>query len=334
MTFELDLATDTWLKSVVSCRAGEFKTGQKIRLLSDGLSLQNAAQHGIKYVVFGVPEDIGPRANLGRGGANKAWSAFCRYFLNLQANRFLAADNILLLGELKVPLCESNKPDNLRAACNELDQSVFELAKTCFDSGLIPIIIGGGHNNAYPIIKACSQSSEQKLAVVNLDPHSDFRPMEGRHSGNPFRYAHHQGYLEHYAVVGLHEQKNSDDALNAMQQAGFRYFSIQQWLWQQQISWSQIVEQTTTYLTKNKQPIGIELDVDAISTMPSSALTHCGVSVTDAMRYVSQFSTLPNVRYLHLAEGAPEHHPAGVDAGMVQVGQTLAELVSAFVKAR
>ena len=31
---------------------------------------------GIKYVLVGIPEDIGPRANVGNGGAELGWQAF------------------------------------------------------------------------------------------------------------------------------------------------------------------------------------------------------------------------------------------------------------------
>ena len=45
--------------------------------------LEKAKHDGTRYVIFGIPEDIGPRANLGFGGADKGFHAFLTKFLNL-----------------------------------------------------------------------------------------------------------------------------------------------------------------------------------------------------------------------------------------------------------
>ena len=39
-------------------------------------ALSDAAQFGMRYVLLGICEDIGPKANLGAGGAEQAWPAF------------------------------------------------------------------------------------------------------------------------------------------------------------------------------------------------------------------------------------------------------------------
>ncbi|MGF1948884.1 arginase family protein, partial [Enterococcus gallinarum] len=68
------------------------------------------------------------------------------------------------------------------------------------------------HNNAYPCIKGAAKGWHKagvleiaQINAVNLDAHADYRAMEGRHSGNAFRYAEEDGYLEKYCVIGLHE---------------------------------------------------------------------------------------------------------------------------------
>jgi formiminoglutamase len=81
-------------------------------------------------------------------------------------------------------------------------------------------------------------------------------------------------------------------------------------------------------------PLGIELDTDSISMMPVSAFTNCGLTVASAERYVYYFASLPQSRYLHLAEAAPSQHPAGLAAGMSETGQVLTALVLAFIQAK
>lgn len=61
---------------------------------------------------------------------------------------------------------------------------------------MTPIAIGGGHNNAYPMLKGYSLAKKEKINAINCDPHADFRALEGRHSGNGFSYAVNDGYLD------------------------------------------------------------------------------------------------------------------------------------------
>jgi arginase family enzyme len=39
------------------------------------------------------------------------------------------------------------------------------------------------------------------INAINFDAHSDFRILEGRHSGNGFSYAYEEGFLKKYFVL-------------------------------------------------------------------------------------------------------------------------------------
>lgn len=334
----LSLFTQSQLDHYTAARAGEEKLGQKVGIVNTAEEISNATQQGYRFALIGIPESIGPVANHGHAGAENGWDAFLSYFLNLQSNAFLSGENVLLVGhidcdDLMHAALSDTSHTHQQQLCEQLDQRVHHILLSIFNAGLTPIVIGGGHNNAYPIIKACAESKQQSMAVINLDPHADFRALEGRHSGNPFRYAHNEGHLERYSVLGLHEQKNSTDALNALKKLQFPFYSMQQIFWRKEITFDECITKTQQYLTGASSPIGIEVDVDAITEMPSSAITRAGISLDDALFYVHQIATLPKVQYLHLAEGAPSRHPAGEQAGKRVVGQTLAELSCAFIKA-
>lgn len=324
------------IDALVTPRSGEQKIAQSITLASSIPALfETNGQTDCRFALIGVPEDIGPRANLGYSGATGGWQAFLQYFLNLQANDYLPATDILLVGEVDCTdllANESDSTDTLREKCAQLDDRVHQVLVELFAMGLVPIVIGGGHNNAFPIIKACSEVTTLPLAVANLDPHSDFRELEGRHSGNPFRYAHEQGLISHYAVLGLHEQKNNSASLAALKANDFPWYSIQQTHWSNTHNYDQCLEQVAKYLLETGLPIGIEVDLDAISEMPSSAMTFAGLTLKDALYYVDQMASLPHSKYLHLAEAAPLRHAQGEKEGKRVVGQALAELVSTFVK--
>ena len=97
-----------------------------------------------------------------------------------------------------------------RAFVESIDKDVTHVVSSIVKSGKIPIIIGGGHNNAYGNIKGCALDNNGKINVVNFDAHTDFRPEEGRHSGNGFSYAFAEGFLKNYFIFGLHENYTSD----------------------------------------------------------------------------------------------------------------------------
>lgn len=133
-------------------RPGEEKVGEKIVIAEQGKRLE---QYQCQYALVGIPEDIGPRANLGLGGSREGWKAFLSYFLNFQANEYLPCDDILLLGEIS---CDDIHPIDqslpvLRDACSTLDARVCSVLIEVFKAGLIPIVIGGGTTMLFLLFK-------------------------------------------------------------------------------------------------------------------------------------------------------------------------------------
>ena len=69
------------VSGMVKVRPGETKVGQAVHFLPSNeeadetsaefsLRLENVVSQGARYAVIGVSEDIGPRANMGRGAHN------------------------------------------------------------------------------------------------------------------------------------------------------------------------------------------------------------------------------------------------------------------------
>lgn len=56
-----------------------------MKILNESLSLKENLNNlkSCKFALFGIPEDLGPRGNLGRGGSTGAWNAFLGKFLNV-----------------------------------------------------------------------------------------------------------------------------------------------------------------------------------------------------------------------------------------------------------
>lgn len=347
MTEHLHIYREVDITNLTTRRKNEKKFWQSLSFLDTKIetlqALKDAAAFGIKYVLIGINEDIGPRANCGQGGATLGWQAFLQRFLNLPCNQFLDPNDVLLLGEINCDDIQttsnslSNKDPQqlaqLRDLCAEIDERVASVLNLVFTAGLEPIVIGGGHNNCFGIIEALHRAKQTACNAINFDPHADFRAIEGRHSGNGFHYAYQKKILNDYHVVGLHEQKNNQAILNALNQAHLTYTSYQDILVTRDVSLTQAIKQGLNRF-KRTIPLGVEVDVDSISGMPVSAYTNCGFTTNDAEHFVSLSASQPNAAYLHLCEAAPMNHPQGLEQGMIEAGQVLSGLVCSYLSAR
>jgi formiminoglutamase len=67
-------------------RSGETKLGEKIQAISNEKKWQDELKKSpAKFVLIGIPEDIGVRANFGVGGTQTAWKSFLQFFFQYSA---------------------------------------------------------------------------------------------------------------------------------------------------------------------------------------------------------------------------------------------------------
>lgn len=301
-------------------REGETKIGQDINLGINGL--QESIGH---YVLIGIPEDIGVRANYGNSGAYNGWDAFLSKFLSMQSNSLINANDILIGGEIKVDdlLIQSDETsvEELRRITEIIDLRVQTVIEEIIELKKIPIVIGGGHNNCYPIIN----SFNEPISVLNIDPHADLRILEGRHSGNGFSYALENGSLERYFVLGLHEEYNSEQILSRFRkEENLSYLSLNEILAKGKNE-IQSINIAKNHLKRPK--IGLEIDLDSIKNMPVSAMSPIGLCEEQLRTFVIELSKEFKFHYLHICEGAPTN-----EVEKIICGKTIAYLVSDFIK--
>lgn len=321
-----------WVDSLLSIRKGEKKIGEEIQLCP---KMEDIANYKADYVVFGIMEDVGPRANLGRGGSDSGWLPAMKKFLNMQDNQYLGGKEILLAGYFDFTgiLPENASLEELRHQTSKIDDEVAPFVKSIVEAGKIPIVIGGGHNNSYPIIKGTANGLKTavdgfngKINSINLDPHADFREMEGRHSGNGFRYAFEEGFLGEYSMVALHESYNSKEMIEKLRENRFYFSTYEDIFLRKKWGFKQAI---LTALQKiNNTYFGIELDLDSVENIPSSAETPCGISTRNARYFISLAAQTNKCCYLHIAEAAPSLKAGSDDS----VGKLIAYLISDFIK--
>lgn len=283
---------DSIIQQLTIVREGETKIGQTIK--------SGSPTKDTKIVLLGIEEAVGPQANLGNKGAENAFPSFFKRFLNMQDNAYLSGNTVCYLGKI-IQQHISGSTTEMREDVEKLDRLVQETLQPFFSLGYIVLVIGGGHNNAYPLIHAAANSINQPIDVINLDPHADCRKNEGRHSGNSFSIAYSKGLLNKYNVIGLHKAYNSSYLLNQLQEMKAFHTFFESYLLDSNKF------KTDVLLVKESVkniPHGIELDLDAIAFMPSSAFTPSGFSIEQARWYLRTL-VQPTTRYIHLTEGAP-----------------------------
>lgn len=334
------------LMSLTRLRRYETKAGERIALLRDPADPVGSLQSlEARFVILGVPEDIGVQANGGIAGTSTAWLAFLQSFLNIQSNDFFAGEEAAVIGHFDFGdiqfLIDKNasgpeeKLEAYRHAVQTIDDEVEALIKAIVAAGKVPIVIGGGHNNAYPLIKGTAKGLHAagriplaRLNCVNLDAHTDYRPAEGRHSGNPFRYAEDDGYLQKYCAVGIHENSLQQNVWIDMVNNPFMdAITFEDIFLHEKRSFRQAVMHALSFTDDGFR--GIELDLDSIEGVLSSATTPCGVMAREARQYVALCAASGGAAYLHLCEGASRLSTGRTADG---TGRLLAYLVTDFIK--
>ncbi|MGK2864487.1 MAG: formimidoylglutamase [Chitinophagaceae bacterium] len=332
--------------SLTKLRRFETKLGERLQIIKESekpeLSLQVSKA---KYVLFGVPEDIGTRANQGKGGTDTAWLSFLQSFLNIQSNDFLSGDDILLAGHFdfgdiqylidQAAHSEEEKLDAYRHAVNTIDSEVEKLTKIITENNKIPIVVGGGHNNSYALIKGAAKGWHKaekiplaQINCINLDAHSDYRPMEGRHSGNPFRYAEEDGYLQKYCVIGLHENYLQQNIwMDIVNNPFIDCITFEDIFIHEKRSFMQAVAHATGYTEDTLT--GIDIDLDSVRNTLSSAISPVGISPIHARQFISFTAADSKPAYLHICEGATRLSDGRTDDS---TGKLISYLVSDFVK--
>jgi formiminoglutamase len=336
----LELYSKKDIEHLTRKRTNEVKIGEDVTVLKSEKNWEEELLNSnCKFVLLGIPEDIGVKANYGRGGAHTAWKPALDSFLSQQSNEFLNGKEVCVLGHVFVEdlmeksesLQAKNKSDmtQLRNLVSIIDERVTEVITKIISCKKIPIIVGGGHNNSYPIIKGCSLALDKKINVINCDPHTDFRPLEGRHSGNGFSYAYKEQYMNQYSVFCMHEQYNTASVLKDFTANNHHlYFSRYEDVFvRESKGYSDTLLQNIGFVKNNV--CGVEIDLDAITNVPSSAKTSSGISPVQARQYVYQCGKNLSALYLHIAEGAPILSHIKADN---KTGKLIGYLIADFIK--
>lgn len=299
-----------YLKTIpYNSRSGEIRVGDNFNYVSTA-----------PFQIIGVQESIGPLANNGFSGAENAIDAFLSQFQLTQVHEDFHINSISFAGVITLA---SNNLEVSPDLIGELDDFVYQVLTDNINPGQIPIVIGGGHNNALPLMRWAKKNNSE-LAVVNIDPHADTREPNFRHSGNSFSYAINENTLTHYHVLGLHEAYNNTYIRKYLKEKVKFYTYYEDYLFKKRNILDDISSISTAL---GEMPCGIELDMDSLANFPSSAISPAGWTINELRQILHELIIkTTNISYLHLPEAAPKNQEE-----FRMCGKALSYLVRDFV---
>lgn len=330
----LQIFNRDFINNNYSARMAEQKWGDVIKTINTNNWATELISSDVDYIVVGIAEDIGIRANFGRPGAKDTFVNTLSSILNIQHNRFVNAERILVLGQIifeeEYQNINEKSIEELRNLCSRVDEIVYDIARKVFDANKKLIVIGGGHNNSYPLLKALSNHHQTSVNCLNVDAHSDFRNLEGRHSGNGFSYAKSENYLNRYGILGLHENYNSETVLNKIDtNTDVQYLTFEDIIVRKRMTIEESVNVFVNFLIE--KPCALEIDLDVIQYMPSSAMSSTGFSTNEIRSIIHQASSLLNPSYIHLTEGSMNLCDSDNDKYML--AKSISYFITDYIKA-
>lgn len=125
----IKLLTPSQLTKITNHRSGEIKFGEKIEIVPENTDTLNYIQNSTaKFVLLGLPEDIGVKANFGRAGTASAYENALKSLVNIQHNKFCKGSDLLILGSLDFEN-EMKEAQNLSVQNKEDKKRLFQLVK-------------------------------------------------------------------------------------------------------------------------------------------------------------------------------------------------------------
>ncbi|MFN9776785.1 MAG: formimidoylglutamase [Candidatus Kapaibacterium sp.] len=180
-----ELCTPATIAPPPRAEAADRRFADHIRC-AHSYSLDHSVEQKPALAILGVPQHMGVERNGGRAGAALAPSAIREQLSRLTlSNGGQEMPQRAVIVDAGNIVCEGLSLEQIHARQFEVVSYLLSVADAV-------VVLGGGHDTAYPNGRALA-SQHGSIGVVNIDAHLDVRPLLERgdailaHSGSPFR---------------------------------------------------------------------------------------------------------------------------------------------------
>jgi len=183
-------------------RDDRAEASNALRLFQTVRQASSLQPSGDGIALLGFCCDAGVKRNQGRPGAAEAPDVLRAALANMASHA--EHDRLADLGNIRV------EGDALEAAQLALSEAV----TACQQAGMRTLVLGGGHETAWPHGKGVLDAFPgERVVIVNLDAHLDLRAAPHATSGTPFRQlarcCDEQGRAFSYACLGVSQAANT-----------------------------------------------------------------------------------------------------------------------------
>ncbi len=210
----LTIYDEAHIQRLTKKRPGSIKIGETIGFVPQGEHWEvSLASSYARFVILGVIEDIGTQASKINTNSRGLLDDVLEQLLNFQDNLYLSGADILLLGEVPTQDLSAeisflgHNEQKVHYCVDRIDQRLEEVMVKIFESGKIPVVIGGGQNNAYPILKALSKVQNRQVNTISVAAQTCLMPPTTRSARNAYSFGLLDGFLNRLYVLGLHESE-------------------------------------------------------------------------------------------------------------------------------
>lgn len=251
--------------------------------------------------LLGFPDDKGVENNKGRPGAKQGPSAFRERFFKLGGTHPVK-DMMEDRGDVEVER-EDIAGNHERA---------IELVKDSHQQYSFSLVIGGGHDYAYPHLRGVRDSfgENYRLGCINIDAHFDLRPDNKTIlSGSPFYMAVDRKIIDGPQLVefGIHYYCNSQELWEYAQENKIKVVTFDQLRnGKAEDEFRDLLEE----LNDSCDGIVISLDLDAVQAASApgvSAPAPEGFTPSDIMTMIEMSARMDKVESLGIYELNPSY---------------------------
>jgi len=141
-------------------------------------------QTSAAVAIIGVPQHIGVERNGGRPGAAGAPLTIRNALYRMATSAILD-----VMQDHRLIVIDMGDVDTEGKTLEQIHDQQHDLVAACMQSGMVTMVLGGGHDVAWPTVHALNTIGAS-YGVINIDAHADVRPLKDgaqAHSGSPFR---------------------------------------------------------------------------------------------------------------------------------------------------
>lgn len=215
--------------------------------------------------IVGVPDDTGVKRNHGRPGAKDAPDEIRKALYKLtpfpltkwktpSAEKRISDLHIFDFGNVKIGTLLEQTHERLEAVLSEL-----------LTHNIFPIVLGGGHDIAYPIFSTISRSIKN-CGVINIDAHLDVRKPDPQcNSGTSFRQMLDQPRNAllpmNFVEIGIQPFINAREHYDWLIERGATIFSLQE---TKKEGMAKILELAYEIAANSADALYVSLDMDSV----------------------------------------------------------------------